>query len=54
MRNQIPIISNKTVEKLDSMKKELNELYSDNIFSIETIYNALSSDEKPFDKVLKK
>lgn len=54
MRNQIPVISNKTVEKLDSMKKELNELYSDNIFSIETIYNALSSDEKPFDKVLKK
>ena len=54
MRKKIPVISNKTVEKLNGMNKELVGLYYDNKFSMDTIYNRLSGDEKPFEKVLVK
>ena len=54
MRNQIPVISDKTVKKLKGMNKELVGLYYDNKFSIDTIYNGLSGEEKPFEKVLTK
>ena len=54
MRKKIPVISDRTIEKLEGMNKELVGLYYDNKFSMDTIYNKLIGDKKPFEKVLVK